>query len=352
MLYGENPFFGLNIAEIISHIRKYSGSNLPFHDDKNPVSDLSKDLIRRLLEMDPDKRIDWEGFFKHPVFERQVYSGPNAVIEREFQQNKNNAVKEPKALSFKDPLAFGINKAPQMVPDSTPTANQNHEMELELACKENMFRYIHEKNKILLMFLTVKKLRQLMKDPDYYELSKYIYLLMMILAKKGSMLSELTLYSLTMKNNIFKLNVFDRFCNNTQEYLQICSLLKEDQDTIFNYHNYAMSVKNEVNLLQDDEAILAWLNTTYIDLGQLDEKAHLLYLQIRDLPKPVKLTFNAEENRRFQLTMFLVLHSIKSEILLPYIDNGRKLEWQTLKVKLESMAPEVLRQSILSIEVC
>ena len=57
-----------------------------------------------------------------------------------------------------------------------------------------------------------------MKDPDYYEMSKTIYLLMSVLAKKGSMLSELTIYSLNLKENIFKLNNFETFCTNAREF--------------------------------------------------------------------------------------------------------------------------------------
>lgn len=44
-----------------------------------------------------------------------------------------------------------------------------------------------------------------MKMPQFANHSRPLYLLMLILAKKGAMLSELTLYSLNLKNNIFKL---------------------------------------------------------------------------------------------------------------------------------------------------
>ena len=91
MLYGFNPYFGLNIAEIMNNIRKQSGNNLLFDDRKNKVSDLSKDLLRRLLEQDPDKRIDWDSFFNHPVFKgKHIDQGQNPRIEKEFQDNKYN----------------------------------------------------------------------------------------------------------------------------------------------------------------------------------------------------------------------------------------------------------------------
>ena len=98
--------------------------------------------------------------------------------------------------------------------------------------KENEFRYLHEKNKIMLVYLTIKKLRQLMKDADYLEMSKPIYLLMSILAKKGRMLSELTIYSLKLKENIFKLNHFEAFCTSSQEFQSVSQYLQEDHSKI------------------------------------------------------------------------------------------------------------------------
>lgn len=350
MLYGDNPYFGLNINEIITKIRANSGANLRFRDDINKVSDLSKDLLRRILEMDPDKRIDWEGFFNHPVFSQTNIYVPNPNIEKEFQENRHNIGHEEKIQNFQDPLTLGINKAPQIIPESNPSPGQRQIVELDMALKENQFRYLHEKNKIMLIFLTVKKLRQLMKDPDYYELSKYIYLLMMILGKKGLMLSELTIYSLNVKNNIFKLNIFEQFCQGSREYSDVSAFLREDQPKITAYYNYMLGLKNEVNLMVEDEKTLDWLNGPFIDLKQLDEKAYIVYRQIQELSKPVKLTFNPEENRRYLLAMYLSLHSIRSETLLPYTEHGRKLEWQTFKVRVESMNPEMLKQSLFSMD--
>lgn len=49
-------------------INEGSGENLKFYDNKNKVSDNSKDLLRRLLQKDPQRRLDWDSFFNHPVF--------------------------------------------------------------------------------------------------------------------------------------------------------------------------------------------------------------------------------------------------------------------------------------------
>lgn len=349
MIYGDNPFFGLSLPEILNNIREKSGANLPLPDQKNKVSDLSKDLLRKLLEMEPERRIDWEGFFNHPVFsEKHVYAGPNSKIQSEFEQNKHSVYlhKNDSPIDI-----YSIErKAPQPVAD-TPSNLFRNAVDQDMLYKENQFRYLHEKNKIMLIFLTVKKLRRLMKDPDYNELAKYLYLLVMILAKKGVMLSELTIFSLNMKYNIFKLNSFTEFCNGSREYIDVNNALQEDQKTIFAYYNLLNNVKDEVPLHPDDENLLAWLKNRQIDLPQLDEKALILFNQIQDYSKPAKLMYNPEENRKFQLAMYYVLHSILCEKHLPYTRDSRKFEWESFKMKCESMSPDMLRTGISLLRV-
>lgn len=345
MLYGDNPFFGLSMPEILANIREKSGNNLPFLDSKNKVSNLSKDLLKRLLEMDPDRRIDWESFFNHPVFtEKRTYEGTKATVEKEFENNRKSVFVNMDQQTFIDPMKMNAT-APHQVAD-TPSHQQRIVVDVEMLMKENQFRYLHEKNKIMLIFLTIKKLRKLMKDPDYYELARYLFLLVSVLAKKGTMLSELTIYSLERMHNIFKLNDFEAFCSNSRPYQEVSNYLKEDRDVIFRYFGFLTNIRNEVNLSPEDEGLLGWLQNKHIDLPQLDEKALFYYQKIQESPKPVKLSFNPEENRRFLLTMFLVLHSIRCEHLIPYINNGSKFEWETFKMKFESMNPDTIAKAI------
>lgn len=346
MLYGENPFFGLDCFQVMKNINEKSGINLPFLDQKNPVSALSKDLLRKVLEKDPDRRLDWEGFFNHPVFNSQhVAQGTGANIDKEFEINKQSVFHVMNKEDFIDPMNHKAEPGNINRIIETPT-QINRVVDLEAIYKENEFRYLHEKNKIMMIFLTIKKLRKLMKDPDYVEISKYLYLLISVLAKKGAMLSELTIYSLNVQNDIFKLNNFLEFCTRSRECQEVMSYLTRDREIIRAYVNFLSTIKNEVQLLPDDENLLGWLQNKHVDLPQLDEKAMIYYKQVQNSAKPVKLTFNPEENRKFLLAMFMVLHSIRCEHLLPYTNNGKKFEWESFKARLESMNSDLLREGI------
>jgi len=53
------------LDDLLLAIKEKSGSNLPFKDNKNKISSEAKDLLRKLIEYDPKKRISWSNFFNH-----------------------------------------------------------------------------------------------------------------------------------------------------------------------------------------------------------------------------------------------------------------------------------------------
>lgn len=101
LLYGNFPFFALSLQELFHKIRKKHGDNLKF--DKNiPVSDLMKSLIRSLLQMDPKKRISWEEFFNHKIFDegpRSKNSSKNSGSKNSFGKKSRGKMKMFSGLS-------------------------------------------------------------------------------------------------------------------------------------------------------------------------------------------------------------------------------------------------------------
>ena len=64
MLQGKYPFFGMSNAELMKDIERKT-VKMPF---KKQVSPLAKDLLSKLLVVDPEKRMSWKSFFNHPIF--------------------------------------------------------------------------------------------------------------------------------------------------------------------------------------------------------------------------------------------------------------------------------------------
>lgn len=67
LLVGKPPFFSLSIGQLKQQAIKKSGKNLDFKK-KTHFCEEVRQLIRRLLEPNPEQRISWEEFFNHPVF--------------------------------------------------------------------------------------------------------------------------------------------------------------------------------------------------------------------------------------------------------------------------------------------
>ena len=67
LLFGETPFFGFTMPDLIKDIKKKANGNLKY---PRPISAESKDLIDRILRTNPDDRMDWHTFFNHPLFDK------------------------------------------------------------------------------------------------------------------------------------------------------------------------------------------------------------------------------------------------------------------------------------------
>ncbi len=67
LIFGKYPFFGLILGDLYQKIKKNNGKNMTF-PDKPDISNITKNLISKMLEMDPKKRISWEELFSHPYF--------------------------------------------------------------------------------------------------------------------------------------------------------------------------------------------------------------------------------------------------------------------------------------------
>lgn len=318
-----------------------------------------KDLLRRLLTPDPEERISWEEFFASSIFhtnseqvsanEKNIKGVQNLLqrelVDNEFEENTRTSKEVERTVDLTNQ---SMEKIPgqigdtQLIDTDSLNTSKGFYSDLKSLFREYSFRYFHEKNKVLMIYLTVKKLRQLMKEQVYAPQIKPLFLLMCILAKKGAMLSELTLMSLKMKNNIFKLKNFEDYCT-SQEYFETISQMVEDQNSIFEYRDYIFNLKGDLSLGDKEKEFVASLSQAYVDLKGLDERAKLMLNKVREADNSVLGGQTEDKPRHFYLlTMIFCIYSIRSEDYLPYITENKKFEWDTFKEKHENISWESL----------
>lgn len=353
------------------------GDQLKFPAEINKISENTKNLLRSLLQMEPKDRLDWETFFSHPVFAsspaldsnlaKAVHllaqnTGKITEVDNEFNYNRNSVTPQERDNILADPMNM---ESPSINPqgiDETLSTMSGYDgaepgVDLRQEYKEYSFRYMHEKNKILVMYLTVKKLRQLMKEPDFRPIVNSIYILVLSLAKKGSLLSELTILSLKQGNNIFKLPYFDAFyggdaSKGSEEYHEALQQLEADRKTMNQYHQSIIERRADLQFTAEEETIF----NTLMQPGQnqelrtLDEYAKRLYLKVREFGIPPNYVANPDNRKFYLLTMIFTIFSIKSEQYLPYMIEGSKFEWETFKPKHEELNCDALQQKLNNLE--
>lgn len=326
--------------------------------------------------MEPKDRLDWETFFSHPVFangpaiDSQLAKAMHLLtqntvmvteVDNEFNYNRNSVTPQERDNILADPMNM---ESPSINPqgiDETLSTMSGYDgeagVDLRQEFKEYSFRYMHEKNKILVIYLTVKKLRQLMKETEFRPVVNSIYILVLALAKKGSLLSELTILSLKQGNNIFKLPYFDAFyggdsTRGSDEYHEALQQLEADRKTMNQYHQSIIERRAELQFNAEEEAIF----NTLMQPGQnqelraLDDYAKRLYLKVREFGPPANYVANQDNRKFYLLTMIFTIFSIKSEQYLPYVIEGSKFEWETFKPKHEELGCDALQQKLNNLE--
>lgn len=266
-------------------------------------------------------------------------------LDMEFNHNKEQVKTIEKAGPCIPPEEMIMEKtAEKIIENSTSTSlsfGDSSPSDRKATFREYAFRYYHEKNKILMIYLTIKKLRQLMKEKEFIDHNKQIYLLINLLAKKGSILSELTLMSLKMKNNIFKLPLFDEFCNSS-EYNEVIKTIAEDQKSIFEYRDYISALWKDVPLSEEDKKLLQVISKGYVDLKYLDEQAKQIYNQVRSFDSTAAGIKNEQLRHFYYLTMIFTVYSIRSEMYMPYMVDSHKFEWDTFRENHENITSDKL----------
>lgn len=342
MLFGDVPFFGLTPTEILQDIvEKCNKLRYP-----KPVSTETRDLLARLLQKDPEKRIDWPDFFAHPVFELKfgksvrefgtvsrheldyTESCSEEDVNVEFAKNKHDVRANASYFNGKSQLnALAETKlAPKKVKDDEmgatfagPDAQSSAQQ-----IKEVAKRYYHEKNKILFIVYTVRSIRELMKSLPARTLDSYFYCISIYLLKKAIILSDLNLMSLSNGNNIFEQSAFKDFLESSY-LLTIANCFKNDKPNFEKYLDYLVQNVIKENLESQIKTILDDFSEDSFILNEIDERVYNIYNQLSELSSKSK--FEPATAHSFLFNLVSIFYCINSEKFFPYKIGDERFEW-------------------------
>lgn len=280
MLFGCAPFKVQSMTELQQKVKTHSGDNLHF-PSTTVISDECKELLKGLMQNNPTKRIEWNDFFKHALFElhrKKQNKGNNAEfgmhqsvmfhnnkdnVNQKFDENRKENLKE---VELKDPLEIEIEA------DQASEKMDNQVKKKELVVKKIKLRLTHEKKTIVFMMHTCRKVRNLAKYRKELgsAASDSLMFAGISLLRKGQRLNEEAIAAIKTKNNIYQLSAFVDFAS-SNDCNQILSTLEDDQNL---YHTLLSHLQKklheEVNdkdataqvieIIQSKEATIASLN--------------------------------------------------------------------------------------------
>ncbi|KRX00607.1 Protein kinase-like domain [Pseudocohnilembus persalinus] len=190
------PWYEKTVIRLNESMRK-NPVQFPQRENR-PVSDQTKDLIRKMLEIDLDKRISWEELFSHPLLQSKI---ENSVAKQLASVNKSNNIigQQQNNVDNIDVKTYSVINNQNLIEQERPEnmtikMNKNRENKRQIM-EPAIKRLIFEKDMIQFIFSTASRLRN------------FIFPL---------------LNSLKTKENTFLLDkqAWEAFCNDDRYYNQ------------------------------------------------------------------------------------------------------------------------------------
>ncbi|KAL4509999.1 hypothetical protein ABPG72_010192 [Tetrahymena utriculariae] len=275
LLFGRPPYTAGNMIDLIKNIR-----NKPLEIPKkiNKISDVTEDIIRKMLVVDPRKRIEWDQLFSHKInnfLEDKIKNDLEATLKDEgllsmnmsrFYIKNNKVIQHPSEIEKKQEInnyAINVAKAGKNQNnyqgaiikrqtervEEVQTAVQNNasqeeskqteedEMQTKESVREaqirikkrNANRILHERN--IYVFLA-----SVAEDAMNNTTLKTSELVGFLLVKKLLQLVEFLAGKMKKKENVFKLELWDMFVD-TKDFNDIFMYIEKEHEVFRLYFN-------------------------------------------------------------------------------------------------------------------
>lgn len=386
LLFGEPPFFGLSLGELLNDIEENAGDNLRF-PEKIKVSNESKNLLINLLEIDPEKRLSWKKFFTNIVFEMTIKSDKdlqggnepktsnrtleeiedhdstkesflickksNYRLEEEFENNYNEQknLSDSKNINYDTNLLLSKSLKPNKISKSK---NSNafkstilleeilSRMKTKEIITENFYRYSHEINKLNFMLTTIKRILNFFLDFKIFTKTHCFLMMSVISLLKLTKVNTADIYeNLLIRKNIFNLFQFNEF-SKSRKYELLIDLFSQNLTKISLLIKKMVNNPNIFDFLDDNNLI----GILHESLSQKDAKT-LLKRSAKNIYRIYFRSLNSiTKNREFLLIFTFILLSIKSEQLFPYWIESKKFRWDNFTLNYENMNNQKLLEII------
>lgn len=378
LLFGRLPFNATDMPGLYKNIMKNSGDNLKFPLECNDISPECQNLIRSMLQADPDKRISWKEFFNHKLFDEENLNQKKQRIGDFFAKffiaktgydtvfAEFSKAKEDASLNFE--VSLELMKPKDLHRQAEP--QQIKEVHFDklsggmASIFKNIFndhafclavdRYQHEKSKIQFIWETVSQMDIAMrtevlgknKDCKPQNFSFPAINLNCIMAKKAITMWYLNYNAQKNKRNIFRIENFDNFMKS--------KTFKEkmyDPDTIHaEYESYWKTQEDEIEMqsLYDDQKFEIEKLFNNLVLPVVDQMAESQYKILLGFFSTDEYKSQTPEwQHHFAKQMLFMHYSINCEDIFQWSDEWEHYEWIEIYTKTDDLPTKTIENFLL-----
>jgi len=361
MIYGYPPFKVTSMQELQQKVKTQSGDNLSFAVNIQ-TSDECKTLLKGLMQCDPKKRIEWNEFFKHPLFELHkkknkqkagdmgnyamnqsvMFHNNKDAVNQAFEDNKK---KNNDTVELKNPLDIEIDAKQE---DKTLDILDVDKKKKELALKKIKLRLTHEKKTIVFMMHTCRKVRNLAKyrkDLGSTSSDNLMYAGICLL-RKGQRLNEQAIASIKSNQNIYNLPNFHEFVN-SNDCSQILTTLEDDQNLYYTLLSHLQKkLQEEVENKDMTSQILNLVNMKDVDIKKLDDKIKIEFKELFQNYNKSQNNYESGLRKDFVIALCHMYLSLKNEEELPFQKDGHVFDWKEFESNLNlNFVNEILKKA-------
>lgn len=385
LLFGRLPFQVMTLDELKHQVRYKSGKNLSFPPGTS-ISSESQQLLIGLLEYDPSKRISWNEFFNHPLFEKFKEFGPakSVIVDQSAmynslhhmtprqqgreaqttspapreqqrtmspvaQQRRESTLEEVVELNFESEKReatnniiyssnFELNQITQLKQDSDSNLtfmkkSKSHALD---DCNTSL---THERNKHLFVLQTAKRIRDVMKHPQLETKSGSLLLLAMTLCKRAISMGEFVLNNL--KNRLHFGTITEEglqdFCSSTiyEKYLEG---VKDDLKQARGFYDSLEAKVNEDWVKNIDRSVEAAVRDKRATEGLLYSTTDKLLVHMFIWEKKNAETLAVDLRRQLQLSLIGTHYTLNMNVEFPCKTEYEVFNWKRFFERMESMS--------------
>ena len=298
ILYGAYPWAVNTKNELYSKIKNQSGVNLPFLDGRAKISESAKDLLKKMIEPDPNKRINWNDLFNHKLFQEQEMSGVNegkSIMFRgsqlrtdmKFIDNKKNS--RFVELDNNNDIQLMVVEYP-IKPESKVSFDDNS----NAICIDRLY---HEKKVSNFVYDTSN---QLMKVADilpsnFIGSRENLVIASLLLSKKACELNSIIVNNITNSAlNSYSLPGFSKFVASDEGSMILEQLLQDNEYHTTLYHKLIERVLSQMRSDYDEniETVLmcddANINMRDIN-NKITNNIYCIYLCMDEIIKDIQI---------------------------------------------------------------